>query len=154
MALQSVAVGGGGKLRTLSDIGIATSKGSNPLKPSGDLEIDATKFEAALKDPAALKEFFRGPDGGAVSDGVGGKLKSTLDGLLADGTGFFSSKDKVLKKARDLNAKDVQAVEDRVSRLEANLTARYVALDTKMSTLNALNSYISQQVTTWNKSSN
>ena len=44
-------------------------------------------------------------------------------------------------------------MEDRAKRLEASLTARYVALDSQMSKLNALNSYIAQQVTTWNKSS-
>ena len=73
--------------------------------------------------------------------------------MLADGTGFFSSKDNSLKKAKKLNEKEVQTVEDRATRLEASLTARYVALDSQMSKLNALNSYIAQQVTTWNKSS-
>ncbi len=151
MALQSVA-GGDGKLRTLSDIGISTAKGTDPLRPSGDLAIDSTKLDAALKDPEALKGFFRGADGN-TANGVGAKIKSTLDGLLADGTGFFSSKDNLLKKAKKLNETEVQTVEDRAKRLEASLTARYVALDSQMSKLNALNSYIAQQVTTWNKSS-
>ena len=151
MALQSVA-GGDGKLRTLSDIGISTAKGTDPLRPSGDLAIDSTKLDAALKDPEALKGFFCGADGN-TANGVGAKIKSTLDGLLADGTGFFSSKDNLLKKAKKLNETEVQTVEDRAKRLEASLTARYVALDSQMSKLNALNSYIAQQVTTWNKSS-
>ncbi len=59
----------------------------------------------------------------------------------------------MLKKAKKLNETEVQTVEDRAKRLEASLTARYVALDSQMSKLNALNSYIAQQVTTWNKSS-
>ena len=151
MALQSVA-GGDGKLRTLSDIGISTAKGTDPLRPSGDLAIDSTKLDAALKDPEALKGLFLGADGN-TANGVGAKIKSTLDGLLADGTGFFSSKDNSLKKAKKLNETEVQTVEDRAKRLEASLTARYVALDSQMSKLNALNSYIAQQVTTWNKSS-
>lgn len=151
MALQSVA-GGDGKLRTLSDIGISTAKGTDPLRPSGDLAIDSTKLDAALKDPEGLKAFFRGADGN-TANGVGARIKSTLDSLLADGTGFFSSKDNLLKKAKKLNEKEVQTVEDRATRLEASLTARYVALDSQMSKLNALNSYIAQQVTTWNKSS-
>lgn len=150
MALQSVAGGGDGKLRTLSDVGIGTAKGTDPLRPTGDLEIDSVKLNAALKDPEALKTFFRGADGNAAN-GVGTKIKATLDSLLADGTGFFSSKDKVLQKAKTANSKDVRAVEDRATRLEANLTARYVALDSQMSRLNALNAYIAQQVTTWNK---
>ncbi len=79
MALQSVA-GGDGKLRTLSDIGISTAKGTDPLRPSGDLAIDSTKLDAALKDPEALKGFFRGADGN-TANGVGAKIKSTLDGF-------------------------------------------------------------------------
>jgi flagellar hook-associated protein 2 len=39
-----------------------------------------------------------------------------------------------------------------VTKFEANLNARYSALDTKMASLNALNAYVNQQVTTWNKS--
>ena len=89
---------------------------------------------------------------GNTANGVGTKIKSALDGLLADGTGFFSSKDNLLKKAKRLNETEVQTVEDRAKRLEASLTARYVALDSQMSKINALNSYIAQQVTTWNKS--
>ena len=152
LALQSVA-GGDGKLRTLSDIGIRTAGGLGVPNPTGDLAIEADKLDAALKDPAALKALFRGPDGGSVSDGIGARLKSTLDSLLADGTGFFSSKDKVLKNSKAQNEKDTQTVEDRATRLEASLTARYVALDSQMSKINALNSYIAQQVTTWNKAS-
>lgn len=152
MALQSVA-GGDGAFRTLSDIGIRSGAGANVLQPTGDLEIDTEKLDAALKEPAALKALFRGPDGGSASDGIGSRLKSTLDSLLADGTGFFATKDKVLKKYKTQNEKDTQTVEDRAARLEASLTARYVALDSQMSTINALSAYIAQQVTTWNKSS-
>ncbi|NMM79097.1 hypothetical protein B2J89_20890, partial [Acidovorax sp. SRB_24] len=72
-------------------------------------------------------------------------------GLLAT-EGFFASKDKLLKNSLKLNAKEIERVNDRADRMEASLKARYTALDTQMSTLNALNAYISQQVTTWNRS--
>ena len=41
---------------------------------------------------------------------------------------------------------------DRADSTETLLKARYTALDSQMSKLTALNAYISQQVTTWNKS--
>jgi len=44
-------------------------------------------------------------------------------------------------------------VNEKASRVEAQLNAKYSALDAKISSLNALNAYIGQQVTTWNKSS-
>jgi flagellar hook-associated protein 2 len=73
------------------------------------------------------------------------------DKLLAS-DGFFASKTKTYDNALKRNTQEIQRVTDRAERLEKSLTQRYTALDTKMSSLNALNTYISQQVTTWNKS--
>ena len=151
-ALQSVASGTGGTFKTLSDVGITLAKGADVLKPTGDLSVDTTKLNKALENPDALKAFFRGADGGSVTDGVAGKFKAVTDKLLAS-TGYFASKDKLLQNALKLNEKEVQSVEDRASGVETNLKARYTALDSQMSKLNALNAYIAQQVTTWNKSS-
>lgn len=149
-ALQAVASGAGtGGLKTLSDVGIVIAKGADPLKPSGDLSVNADKLTEALADPDAVKAFFRGGEGASVSDGVAGKIKAVTDRLLAS-DGFFASKDKLLQGALKLNAKEVQRVEDRAASLENNLKARYTVLDTQMSRLNALNAYIAQQVTTWN----
>lgn len=151
-ALQSVASGTGGAFKTLSDVGITLAKGADVLKPTGDLSVDTTKLNKALENPDALKAFFRGADGGSVTDGVAGKFKAVTDKLLAS-TGYFASKDKLLQSALKLNEKEVQSVENRASGVETNLKARYTALDSQMSKLNALNAYIAQQVTTWNKSS-
>lgn len=122
------------------------------MSPSGNLTLDITKFNKAMENPDEVKAFFRGLEGGSVADGFAGKLKSVTDKLLAN-DGFFASKAKVYEQTLKLNAKDVEAINDRAERLEKSLTARYTALDTKMSSLNALNAYIAQQVTTWNKTS-
>lgn len=133
-----------GPFRMLSDIGLGTVKG-------GDLAIDSTKLEAALKDPAGLKALFIGADGvGTTTDGVAEKVKAATSDLL-DSDGFFATKDKQLKNVLKANAKEVQRVNDRAASAEALLMSRYTALDTQMSKINALNAYISQQVTTWNK---
>ena len=72
---------------------------------------------------------------------------------LLDSGGFFATKAKTYDDALKRNAQDTETITDRADRMQKNLTDRYTALDTKMAGLNALNSYISQQVTTWNKSS-
>ena len=74
------------------------------------------------------------------------------DKLLAS-DGFFATKTKTYDSALKLNAKEVERINDRAERLEKSLTQQYTALDTKMASLNALSTYIAQQVTTWNKSS-
>ena len=79
------------------------------------------------------------------------KIKATT-GRLLDSAGFFASKDAQLKKALDRNTKEIARVNERADSAEELLKARYTALDLQMSRLNALNAYIGQQVTTWNKS--
>lgn len=149
-ALQSV--NGSGALRNLSAVGVVTEGGLGNVSPTGNLTIDVTKFNKAMETPDEVKAFFRGPEGGSVEDGFAGKFKGVTTKLLA-ADGFFASKAKVYEQSLKLNAKDVETINDRADRLEKSLTARYSALDTKMSSLNALNAYIAQQVTTWNKQS-
>ncbi|KQR60899.1 flagellar filament capping protein FliD [Acidovorax sp. Leaf160] len=149
MALQSVT--GNGALRTLSDVGVVIDGGSGNVTPNGNLRLDTTKFDKAMADPDAVKAFFRGPDDGTATDGFAEKFKGVTSKLL-DSDGFFATKTKTYDAAIKRNEKDTETITDRADRMQKNLTDRYTALDTKMAGLNALNSYISQQVTTWNKS--
>jgi flagellar hook-associated protein 2 len=150
-AIQSLA-SGSGPFRNLSDIGIVSAGGLSNLSPTGDLEVNASKLSKALEDPDAVKAMFRGAEGGGTSDGVAEKILSVTSGLLSS-TGFFASKDKLLQSSLKANDQEIQRVNDQADRLESSLKTRYTALDKQMSQLNALNAYISQQVTTWNKSS-
>ena len=134
-----------GPFRTLSSIGLGTIKG-------GDLTIDSAKLSEAMKSPDAIKALFIGADGlSTTSDGVAEKVKAATASLL-DSNGFFATKDAQLKNVLKRNAKEIERVNARADSTEALLTARYTALDTKMSALNGLNAYIAQQVTTWNNS--
>lgn len=149
-AIQSLA-SGSGPFRNLSDIGIVSAGGLSNLSPSGDLEVNTTKLNKALENPDAVKAMFRGVEGGGSNDGVAEKINAVTSSLLST-TGFFASKDKLLQNSLKANAQEIQRVNDRADSLETSLKARYTALDKQMSQLNALNAYISQQVTTWNKS--
>lgn len=148
MALQSVNASGA--FRSLSDVGVVSAGGSGNLTPDGSLSLDATKFDKAMQNPDGVKAFFRGADGGNVSDGFAGKFQGITSKLLSTG-GFFASKDQSYKEALKRNAADIERITDRASEVEKNLIARYTALDTKMSTMNQLNSYIQQQAVAWNK---
>lgn len=141
-----------GPFKSLSDVGIVTAGGGGNLSPTGDLQVDSAKLTKALENPDALKAMFRGPEGGTTTDGVGEQIKGTLSGLLST-DGFFASKDKQLTASKKRNDTEIVRVNDRANRVESDMKARYTTLDTKMATLNALNTYIQQQVTTWNKSS-
>lgn len=142
-ALQSLT-SGSSKYGRLADIGISQQRG-------GDLAVDATKLTPALEQNLdEVKKLFSATGTGSAN-GVAVQMKALTTNLLAT-DGFFGSKDTSLKAALKRNTADQQKVNDRATQVEASLNAKYSALDTKMASLNALNAYISQQVTTWNKS--
>lgn len=149
-ALQSVGEGSGIYQR-LADIGVVQKTSSDPAATAalgGELMLDVSKLNKALaSNPDDVKKLLLG----ANNDGIASKMKMLTSNLLAS-DGFFKSKDNVLKASLKRNENDQIRVNNQVNSFEQRLTARYTALDVQMSSLNALNAYISQQVTTWNKS--
>ncbi len=140
-ALQSVT--SSSKVFTrLADVGITQQRG-------GDLVLDSTKLTAAMGNMDELKNLFRSTGGGAA-DGIAVRIKSLASNLLSTG-GFFTNKTYSLQTALDRNAKEQDRVNARASNVETSLTKRYSALDAQMASLNALNAYVTQQVTSWNK---
>lgn len=142
-ALQALT-SGSSKYGRLADIGISQQRG-------GALEVNATKLTPALENNLDdVKKLFSSTGTGS-ENGVAVQMKAMTTNLLST-DGFFSSKDTSLKAALKRNTKDQDRVNDRASQVETSLNAKYSALDKKMATLNALNAYVAQQVTTWNKS--
>lgn len=126
----------------LSDVGITVQR-------DGSLAV-GSKLDTALADPTKLKDFFTIDNSNPATDGFGLKLKKFTSGLLATG-GTISAKTSALQKAVDNNLVAQQKVTDHATTVEARLRKQYSALDGKMASLNALSTYINQQVTTWNK---
>jgi flagellar hook-associated protein 2 len=153
-AMQGVSAGSTVYQR-LADIGVVQKTSSDPMATAalgGELTVDATKLNKALsQNPEEVKKFFRGSDGVSTS-GLAYKVKTLTAGMLSS-DGFFKSKDGVLQASLKRNEQDQASVNAKVNNFEKRITARYNALDTQMSSLNALNAYVSQQVTSWNKSS-
>lgn len=145
MLTQGIS-GSTGALTRLSDIGIQMREG-------GGLTVDSTKLDKGLANVDDLKALFANK---ANSMGQGGGIavnfKEVTDKLLAfDGT--LNSKTDSLERTLKSNGAEQDKVNKRATTLEERLYKQYSALDGKMSSLNALNSYVSQMVTTWNKSS-
>ena len=116
----------------------------------GDLVVDSTKLSNAMLNMDELKNMFRSTGGGAA-DGIAVKIKALTASMLST-DGFFKMKTDSFQRALDRNTQDQARVNARATQVETDLTKKYSALDAKISSLNALNAYVSQQVTTWNKS--
>jgi flagellar hook-associated protein 2 len=139
----------GGKASTafgsLSDLGLEFQK-------DGRLKINDTKLSAGLaKLPELTKAMSNVDLADPSNNGFAKKLTSWADGLLStDGT--LPGKAKSIQSQINANTKDQEKMSDRISGIEKRIRAQYTALDTTMANANALSKYVTQQITTWNKS--
>lgn len=125
----------------LIDIGIDMKKG-------GKLEVDDSKLSKALNtNSSEVAKFFA-----EGTDGLADKLQSYTRTVLSV-DGVLETKTTSLKDTEKRNTSDQDKIDKRAEMVEARLRAQYTALDKQMSSLNALNTYIAQQVAQWNKSS-
>lgn len=135
----------GSTFSRLADVGIA-------LQLGGGLAVNPTKRDAALQDLPNLKLLFAADNGSALANGFGLKVKAFAQGLL-DAGGLVSSKTDALQAAASRNSTAQVKVNAHVTVVEARLRKQYSALDVQMGSLSALNSFVTQQVTLWNRSS-
>jgi flagellar hook-associated protein 2 len=134
----------GSTFNRLADVGLSAQLG-------GALTLDSTKINAAFVDIENLQKLFTNFGGTDSTNGFGLRIKEFANGLLA-AAGTVTNKSAAVQKALERNSADQTKVTNRASLLEERLKKQYSALDTKMASLTALNSYVAQQVTTWNKS--
>ena len=139
--------GSGGALQRLSDVGVSIAKDA-----AGDLAVDSARLAKALKDPAAVQAFFiSGADASDSTAGFATRLSGFLQSAIGSG-GMLGSKTGSLRDQKTSNTKSQEKLSDRLTLVEERMRKQYTALDTKMASLNALSAYVTQQVATWNKS--
>jgi len=135
----------GSTFARLADVGIS-------LQVGGALAVNGSKRDAALQDLDNLKKLFTADNGNPLTNGFGLKVKDFARGLLATG-GLVTNRSEALEAAANRNLDAQAKVTDRIALVEKRLRAQYSALDLKMGNLTALNAFVAQQVTLWNKSS-
>lgn len=139
------SISSGSAYQRLSDVGIERQL-------DGSLSLNTTKLSTAANNGTELQKLFTNTNtGNAQTDGFAVKFKTLAQGVLASG-GSVTNKAKALQKDLDRNATEQERVNDRAAAVEVRLRKQYTALDTKMASLTALSTYVSQQITTWNKS--
>ena len=151
-SLQSMLrtlVGGSGPasstIKRLSDLGLE-------IQSDGSLKTNSTKLDSALQDPSNVKAFFAASTGTASEKGIAKRVYDFAFGALAIG-GAVSSHSAAFQKSIDQNNKTIDRMNIHIEAYQKQLLAQYNALDTNMAKLSSLSSYVSQQITAWNKSS-
>lgn len=133
----------GTTISRLSDMGLE-------LQRDGTLSTNSKKLSTALENLSDLNTFFTASNGSAASNGIAKRLNDFI--RTANGVdGNISGRSSALQSAITRNGKDQDAFSSRLTKKQAQLYAQFNALDTKMGTLNSLNSFITQQVAQWNK---
>ena len=132
---------------TLSQAGLEMQAG-------GTLKINDAKLGAAMGNMAELKKLFANADAsGGGNDGFARKLRALGDSALGT-EGLLTARTDGLNRSLTANTKSQSAMQTRLDATESRMRAQYSALDTKMATLSALSTYMTQQIANWNKSTN
>ncbi len=130
---------------SLSDIGLEFQK-------DGRLKVNDTKLNAAVARLPELATAMSKVDlADATNNGFAKKITAWADSLLST-AGTLTGKSKSIQSQINANSKDQEKMTDRISAIEKRIRAQYTALDTTMSNANALSKYVTQQITTWNRS--
>ena len=128
----------------LSDLGIAVQK-------DGTLSVaSSTKLTAALANPAELSKLFTTYGSTNENTGIAVRFATLADNATSVSGALFSRSDG-LKGELSRNQKQQDDMQTHLDATQARLTAQYQALDTTMSKMSALSSYVSQQVTLMEK---
>ena len=136
----------GSTFSRLSDVGIER-------QTDGSLKINTTKLTGAQQDLTNLKNLFATNNNDATTNGFGLKVRDFARAMVAF-DGQVTGKSAALQASITRNSKDQDRVNDRASRVEAQLYKQYSALDAQMAQLNGLSSFVTAQLAVWNKPSN
>jgi flagellar hook-associated protein 2 len=131
--------------KTLSAVGVER-------QTDGSLKINATKMTAALANLSELKKLFTTDTSDSSTTGFALKVRDFSRGLVAF-DGRVTSRATGIQTSISKNSADQARVSERADRVESALRKQYSALDTKMSQMNGLSSYVTSQIAQWNKSS-
>jgi flagellar hook-associated protein 2 len=132
-----------GTFARLADIGLSTGA-------DGQMTVNATKLDNALANPAELKKLMSNADPlDASKVGIARQFRNFGDAFLKF-DGPLTTRSEGLRSRLDQNKDQQDRLNERIAQTEKRLRAQYSALDTTLSRLNGLSSYVTQQVAQFN----
>ncbi len=136
----------GSTFTRLSEVGLER-------QTDGSLKLNTTKLTSAISDLTNLKNLFTTDNSDVATNGFGLKIRDFARGLVSS-DGRVTNKSAGLQTAITRNTTDQERVDNRASRVEADLRRQYTALDAQMAQLSGLSSFVNAQLAQWNKPSN
>ena len=131
----------------LSDMGLE-------LQRDGTLSVDGTRLDKALSNLDAMRKAFTNTDSLVAANEGFARRFSTLTTELLAVDGSLTTRTEGLRKLITQNSEKQTRLEERVGRYQERLTQQFTAMDSNLARLNALNSYVTQQLAALTNSSN
>ncbi|MCW7540538.1 flagellar filament capping protein FliD [Aquabacterium sp. A7-Y] len=124
----------------LSDLGLE-------IQRDGSLKVNNTKLNAAMNNNLEQlgKAFSNNDTAQPANNGFAVRIKALTSALLKT-DGLVSTRTQGLRDSIERNEDQVAKMEDRVAAVQARLLRQYSAMDSSISKLNGLNSYVTQQL--------
>lgn len=121
------------------------------LQRDGSLSINAGKLDAALNDLPKLEQTLTASTGNAATDGLVTRMRDFVFG--ANGVeGNITGRSKALEAAKKRNQSEQETMSLRLEQRQKNMLKQYQALDAKLGSMGSLNSFMTSQISQWNKS--
>ena len=139
LSAQSAA----GNVGNLSALGIQFQR-------DGSLKLDASKFDQAMQDPAAVQAAMA-PASPSAPPGLFKRIATWAD-QMAGTQGMLPGRSKSIETQIAAVGREQERAERRISQVEERLRKQYSSLDTTISQANQLQSYVSQQMSALAKS--
>ena len=132
------AVVGNSSLGTLNAAGIRAQR-------DGTLAVNDTQWASAAADPAKLKALFYSSDAAvAANNGIARRLNTLLTGILGS-DGAVSGATTTLQKQQTTLKHQQTDLQARLTQIQARLTKQYTALDTNMSKMGSIASFLTSK---------
>lgn len=149
-ALRSL---GGGTSSASSVLTRLADVGLDP-QSDGTLKVDATKLGDTLGSKLAeVRKLFSTSTGATdAENGLAHRLRRWGDSVLG-AEGALTTRTDSLRRQKDSNGDKQGSFELRMTQVEKRMRAQYTSLDTQMAKMNALQSYVTQQIAAMSSSS-
>jgi flagellar hook-associated protein 2 len=129
----------------LSDIGLQ-------MQRDGTLKLDGAKVDSAVANLAELKKALSTSDADVPGNNGLARQFASLATQVLGVDGALTTRTDGLRTLISKNQEQQQRYEDRVERYRERLVAQFSAMDANLSRLNALQSYVTQQLAALQKS--
>lgn len=146
-SMTSTALAASGTFRTLSDIGVGTNR-------DGTLTLDTAQLDKAIAaDPSAITQMLNPSVKSSTTPGLAGLMDGVRDKIqMTDGP--LKSTQKKFEKLSEELSKQLEKLDTQMTNYEEQLTKTYSAMESRLTALKATQSYLEQQIASWNNSNN